>query len=221
VSVPTQESYLKAKLTLQDPKSGSDIETIELPFNPKEWSITHAAEWKAETTKKSTPPPEFKGPKPASVTLEVFLDESEQPDGNVSKTVDKLRRLVAPDPSSVSKNTPSAPHVLFTWGEFITFKGYVESVAVTYTMFRGTGTPVRGTCKLAMKEFPPDPKRQNPTSGGTGGRRTHRVLAGDTLASVAHAEYGDPTRWRAIADANRIADPMRLPPGTLIQVPAL
>lgn len=220
MAMPTQESLLKAQLTLQDPKTGGDLETIELPFNPKEWSVTHTADWKTETTKKGTPPPEFKGPKPASATVEVFLDESEQPDGDISRMVARLRQIVVPEPNSVANNTPSAPHVLFTWGKAITFKGYVESVAATYTLFRGDGTPIRGLCKLAMKEFPADAKRQNPTSGGAGGRRTHRMLAGDTLASIAYAEYGDPRRWRAIAAANRIVDPLRLAPGTVLQIPA-
>lgn len=221
--VPSQERPTKATLAIQTPKAGggSDIDVIELPFNPKEWSITHAAEWKVETTKKSAPPPEFKGPKAASASVDIFLDECERPDGDISRTVAKLRTCVAPEPSSVSANKPSAPHVLFTWGKAIEFKGYVESVAVTYTMFRGDGTPIRGTCKVSMKEFPPAVPGQNPTSGGAGGRRTHRVVAGDTLASIAFAEYADPARWRALAEANRISDPMRVPPGTELLVPAI
>ena len=52
---PPREKVLKATLTVLEPKAGgsaSELDRIELPFNPKEWSITHAAEWKSETTKK-------------------------------------------------------------------------------------------------------------------------------------------------------------------------
>ena len=38
----------------------SELDHIEFPFNPKEWSITHTAEWKTETTKKEVAPPEFR-----------------------------------------------------------------------------------------------------------------------------------------------------------------
>jgi len=217
-----KSSLLKATLTVQEPKVGGapgQLDRIKLPFNPKEWAITHAAEWKTETTKKGTPPPEFKGPKPASASVEIFLDESENPDGDISTMVDRLRKLVAPEPTSVSSNKPSAPHVLFEWGKAVTFKGYVESVAVKYTMFRPNGTPIRGTCTVAMKEFPVAPGQQNPTSGGVAGRRTHRVVAGDTLASVAYREYGDPTQWRRIAEANAIDDPMSLTDGRVLEVP--
>lgn len=215
-------SLLKATLTIQEPKAGGgtvELDRLELPFNPKEWAITHAADWKTETTKKGTPPPEFKGPKPASTSVEIFLDESGKPGGDISKTVARLRTLVAPESNSVTSNKPSAPHVLFEWGKAVTFKGYVESVAVKYTMFRGDGTPIRGTCTIAMKEFPVAVGPQNPTSGGVIGHRTHRFVAGDTFASIAYREYGDPTLWRRIAEANGVDDPMRVREGRMLEVP--
>jgi nucleoid-associated protein YgaU len=223
VAAVSRESVVKATLTILEPKPGgapAELDRIEFPFNPKEWAITHAAEWKTETTKKSAPPPEFKGPKPASASVEIFLDESERDDGDISKTVERLRALVAPEPTSVTANKPSAPHVLFEWGAAITFRGYVDSVAVKYTMFRGQGTPIRGSATVAMKEFPVAPAAQNPTSGGRPGHRTRRVVAGDSLASIAYAEYGDPTRWRVLAEANAIDDPLRVREGAVVQVPA-
>jgi nucleoid-associated protein YgaU len=51
-------------------------------------------------------------------------------------------------------------------------------------------------------------------------RKVHTVVAGDSLASVAWREYGDPTLWRAIAERNGIDDPMRLPAGKTLLVPA-
>jgi hypothetical protein len=222
--VTARDRVLKATLTVLEPKPGgsaAELDRIELPFNPKEWSITHAAEWKSETTKKSAPPPEFKGPKPSSANVEIFLDESDRDGGDISKTVDRLKKLVAPEQSSVSANKPSAPHVLFEWGKAITFRGYVDSVAVKYTMFRGQGTPIRGTVTVAMKEFPTPAAKQNPSSGGRAGHRTHRMVAGDTLASVAYAEFGDPNRWRHIAEANGIDDPLRVREGAVLHVPPL
>lgn len=219
-----RERLLKATLTVLEPKAGgsaAELDRIELPFNPKEWAITHAAEWKAETTKKSAPPPEFKGPKPSAASVEIFLDESAKSDGDISKTVERLRKLVAPEADSVSSNKPSAPHVLFEWGKAITFRGYVDSVAVKYTLFRGQGTPIRGTATVAMKEFPLPPPKQNPTSGGRAGHRTHRLVAGDTLASIAYAEYGDPNHWRHLAEHNRIDDPLRVREGMVVHVPPL
>lgn len=219
-----QNSLVKAKLEIQEPKadgSNKKVETIDFQFNPKEWSITRSAEWKVEQSRGGASAPEYKGPNPSSVTVEMFLDSSHEEKGDISKTVDKLLRCVAPEAKSKSKRTPSAPHVFFQWGDAVQFKGYVESVAVKYTMFRGGGTPIRGSATLTIKEFPKVQPAQNPTSGGPAGNRVHRVIEGDTLASIAYAELGSPTRWREIADANPIiTDPLRLTAGLSLMIPA-
>lgn len=63
--------------------------------------------------------------------------------------------------------------------------------------------------------------RQNPTSGGDGPVATHRLVAGDSLASLAWHTYGDATCWRAIARANDVDDPDRIPVGTVLALPVL
>jgi nucleoid-associated protein YgaU len=47
------------------------------------------------------------------------------------------------------------------------------------------------------------------------------VRDGDSLPSIAFAAYGDPTQWRAIAEANEIDDPLRLPRGRALAIPRL
>jgi nucleoid-associated protein YgaU len=49
----------------------------------------------------------------------------------------------------------------------------------------------------------------------------HTVVAGDTLASVAFRQYGDPAMWRPLAAFNGIDDPLRVRPGATLFVPAL
>ena len=73
---------------------------------------------------------------------------------------------------------------------------------------------------MTMEEMPGEPFRQNPTSGSQDVRRVHRTVAGDTLASVAYAEYGDPASWRALAAFNGIDDPLRVRTGTMLMLPA-
>ena len=43
--------------------------------------------------------------------------------------------------------------------------------------------------------------------------------AGDTLHSVAYAEYGNPGFWRVLAEANGVDDPLRIAPGTALLIP--
>jgi nucleoid-associated protein YgaU len=47
----------------------------------------------------------------------------------------------------------------------------------------------------------------------------HTVRAGDSLQSIAYEHYRDATRWREIAEANGIDDPMHLGSGVALTVP--
>ncbi|GGS83912.1 hypothetical protein GCM10010270_65060 [Streptomyces violaceus] len=90
----------------------------------------------------------------------------------------------------------------------------------TYSLFGTTGVPIRATCRLQLHEIPSKTKRQNPTSGALTAQRVHRVVAGDSLQSLAWREYGNAAAWRSIAEANGIDDPSRLPAGAELVLPA-
>ncbi|MDQ1566113.1 MAG: hypothetical protein QOF96_993 [Actinomycetota bacterium] len=213
-----QRTMTKAKLVISEPKAGGrESSTIEFPFNPKDFSITRKAGWTSSPAKKAEARPEYVGADPAEITVEMFLDECEVAKGDISKTVDKL--LACLDPHKATGDSPSAPYVSFFWGSAIKFHGIVTSVTAKYTLFRGSGTPVRGSATITIKEMATPPGNQNPTSGARAGYRTHVMRAGDTLASVAYAEYGDPSRWRSLAEANDIDDPTRVPAGASLLVP--
>ncbi|KJY23969.1 peptidase M23B, partial [Streptomyces sp. NRRL S-444] len=123
---------------------------------------------------------------------------------------------------SIAAKQPSTPWVVFQWGSFSTarFTAYVSSVDATYSLFSTTGVPIRATCQVRLHEIPSRTKGQNPTSGALTAQRVHRVVAGDTLQSLAWREYGDANAWRAIAEANGIDDPSGLRTGTQVVLPA-
>nr|WP_244209970.1 LysM domain-containing protein [Streptomyces nanshensis] len=97
----------------------------------------------------------------------------------------------------------------------------MSQVAAKYTLFTTSGVPIRAVCQVTMEEISGETPGQNPTSGALAARRVHRVGSGDSLASLAHREYGDAGAWRIIAEANGIDDPLRLAPGTQLLLPAL
>jgi nucleoid-associated protein YgaU len=209
-----------AYLEFSEPLS-SGSKTIFFIFNPKELQLSKKANWKSSPTKgKKAPPPEYNGPEAASMTLEMFMDASEKEGGDVSKLVDQLVEACTPTSSSANNNKPKPPGVKFRWGTKTYLEGYMESVSAKYTLFRKGGTPIRAVCTIALKEFPKDTGKQNPTSGALTAYRSTQVVEGDSLASIAHREYGDPTLWRAIAEANKIDDPMRLSPRIHLFVPS-
>jgi phage tail-like protein len=110
------------------------------------------------------------------------------------------------------------PKVQFIWGAFM-FQGAVTSCSMKINVLSEMGIPQRATVSLTIQEYLSSLPGTNPTSGASGATRTHTVVAGDTLASIAFTAYGHADRWRRIAELNGIDDPMRLRPGTTLLLP--
>jgi nucleoid-associated protein YgaU len=126
---------------------------------------------------------------------------------------------MAPSDASLAQGAAKAPTVLFGWGtNIIMEQAYLKTMSITYKRFM-LGNPVRAEVTVGLEAVPSIVPGTNPTSGGLTTRRTHTVIQGDTLASIAQSEYGDPAKWRAVAVANGIDDPMRVGVGTVLMVP--
>lgn len=225
------KSLVRATLALHEPPVGTSttpgalIKTFTFDFNPAQLQLSRRAQWKstpAAAVRDGTVP-EFMGPEPREMTVEVFLDSSGRPSGtSVLKKVESLLDCCEVTAKSIAAKQPSPPWVVFQWGSFSTarFTAYVSSVDVTYSLFGTTGVPIRATCQVSLHEIPAKTKGQNPTSGALTARSVHRVVAGDSLPSLAWREYGNASAWRAIAEANGIDDPSRLPTGIELVLPA-
>jgi hypothetical protein len=194
---------------------------LECRFNPREYVVAKSAIWTRTPARgaQSAPMPEFVGTNPRTLQMELFFDEWESGSGDVSKDVEQLLEWTNPTPQSISANKPNPQIVFFRWGTKPLFDAYVKSVSARYTMFRGDGSPVRAHVTTVFEEVPAEPGAQNPTSGGTPGARMRVAVATDTLHSIAYQEYGNPALWRAVAEVNRIDDPLRLTPGTRLTIP--
>ncbi|MEV8391045.1 MULTISPECIES: LysM peptidoglycan-binding domain-containing protein [unclassified Streptomyces] len=218
-----------AYLELRTPPPGGSLTPggpcgrIEFQFNPKELSLTKAASWKRTPAKgaKSSGPPEYQGPQPSKLTVEMFFDASDTQDSSVVTSVEKLFACCVPTDETRQQQRSSPPWVVFHWGGLTGFPGYVSQVQAKYTLFTTSGVPIRALCQVTMEEISGETPGQNPTSGALAARRVHRVRAGDSLPGLAHREYGDPGAWRVIAEANGIDDPMRLTSGQELLLPAL
>jgi nucleoid-associated protein YgaU len=183
-------------------------------------SIQKSAKWsRTEATKaKSTAPAEFKGSEACKLTLELFFDATDSLDSSVVDSVETLFSCTVPAGGDPTKWPPL---VVLYWGSVTSFLGFVTSVQAKYTLFAPNGTPLRATCSVSIEEMPYPAPKQNPTSGGLAALSQHTLVAGDTLASIAYREYGDPALWRPLAAFNGIDDPMRLRPGTVLDLPEL
>ena len=203
-------------------KLDGEIGVIDFQFNPKEVTIAKTVKWGSEASAgaKTAAPPQFKGPEPGKLTLEMFFDATAKHDGSVVEAVDKLFACTTPTEKSHASNKPTPPLVVFQWGAIKSFPAYVTQVSAKYTLFTPEGTPIRAVCTVTLQEMPQEKGKQNPTSGSIAARAIHTVVTGDTLASIAYREYGDPQLWRPLAHFNRVDDPARLPLGSALVLPS-
>jgi hypothetical protein len=207
----TGTSLVKATLAIHEPPIGlllalgGKIKDVDFQFNPTQLTLSKSAQWTTRLSSKYrfAAIPEFTGAEPYTMSLQIFLDSSMTPgDTTVQDNVEALLSCCEVTDASIFADQPCTPWVFFQWGSF------------------STAMPIRATCDLIITQIPLLTQGQNPTSGALEAHRTHRVMAGDTLQSLAFREYGDATAWRAIAAANDIDDPMRLDIGAELLIPA-
>jgi hypothetical protein len=196
-------------------------------FNPAQLQISRSNLWAATPMPgRGVPRLRYTGAESGVLKVDLFFDTTH--DGTaVSTHTGKIVALMDVDPTlpgtDESSHNARPPYVTFHWGDLHSFKAVVADLDLTFTYFSTTGTPLRATLGLTLRQYEESQAfgRQNPTSGTPRPHRVHRVQAGETLDRIAATYYGDPTRWRALASANGIADPLALRPGSLLSVPRI
>ncbi|HEY8802392.1 MAG TPA: peptidase M23 [Candidatus Dormibacteraeota bacterium] len=211
---------VKARLEEHD---GSN--PLEFQFNPSEYSVKKSATWNAagrSMNTKAGAKPNYVSSNPQSISLQIFFDGWESDHADVTGRIDQLLDWCTPTRASMN-DKPEPPVLKLHWGsnhQLENHKFYLESVSAKYTMFSAEGKPLRATADINLKEVPDDPPPQNPTSGSIHARRTHLITDGDSLQSIAQAEYGNPNLWRGLANFNDIDDPLRLSSGSRVLLPS-
>ena len=201
---------------------------VEFVFNPTKLDVGASAKWEqpAQAGSKKASMPQYKGPDPRSMDLDLLIDRwdrsgaSRSQRRDVKKDVSTLISWTRPTSSTRTTKKPSPPLVCLQWGK-PWFKCYVVSVKATFTLFDEEGTPIRATVKISLKEVPTDPAKQNPTSGSLAGHQSHLLVEGDSLPLIAFRYYDQTAYWRGLAIANGIDDPLRVRPGSRLLLPPI
>jgi hypothetical protein len=216
-----------AKLTITTEDGSTQIEAL---YNPEKYSVNKGVQY-AEIGIPGLDEPvlQFIRGQNEKVTLDLFFDTTEQ--GMVDNVVD-VRNLTTDvyNLLRVDTATHAPPRFTIEWGTGRSLFGQgstsslsvLESMTEEFTLFAPTGEPLRAkltvtirmasTVKLQFQETP----RNSPDR-----TQVLMVARGQRIADIAYQQYGDPTQWRPIADANRIANPRFLDPGTKLTVPSL
>jgi len=218
--MPLPQGFQKAELAIDGG------ETIKCLFNPTEYTVTKTNTWNFDpVTGTSLPPAKFGGGAPRELSLSLLLDVSLMgPGQSVKGITDKLFQMMeVPSGEGAGGARSVPPFLTFRWGGVITFKAVCSSLTVAFQLFHPNGEPIRADVKMSLKQADQakSAKGQNPTTRAVAGLGVHTVRDGDSLPSIAHRTYGDPGRWRTIAEANDVDDPLRLRRGTPLMLPRL
>lgn len=196
-------------------------------FNPEQLSMSRNNSWAADTMPgRGVQTVRYQGASSGSLNLSLFFDTTDT-GTDVSTYTGKIVQLMDVDTSlpgaDQASNNVRPPWVKFHWGDLHSFKAVITSLSLSYTYFSSSGVPLRATMQLGLMQYEESDAfgPQNPTSGTPNPHRVHRVQPGETLDRISAKHYGDATKWRAIAEANGIQDPLALRPGTLLAVPRL
>lgn len=214
----------KAQLICKDDNLPDDYQPLEVMFNPTEYTLKQSA--KVERNENPAEPggtAQFQGTSAMTLSMKLFLDDFASAEGDVTPKITTLLSWTRPTSASTTKdpNKPLPPMVGFKWGnkQLDGFFGFLTDVSVTYKVFRMDGTPVQAEVNISIVGQEEKPPGTNPTSRAINSKRVRQVTEGDTLQSIAYAELGKPSLWRAIAELNGIDDPQRLQIGSSLLIP--
>jgi hypothetical protein len=222
--MPAPTGFQLAKLEIEGD------EPIECWFNPKDYSVQKANNWEIKpVVGAGLPRAQFGGGNARELSLELFFNSA--PESDVGDITDRLFKMMEVNKAfESSKNSGRPPMITFAWGGNLSFKAVAKSLSVQYTMFRPDGMPTRAQAKISLVQVQDavgkskgsgKKKPQNPTTRAIAGLGSHTIRDGDSLQSIAYANYGDPAQWRAIAEANGIDDPLRVRRGQVLAIPRI
>jgi hypothetical protein len=176
---------------------------IEVMFNPSEYTDSKSVSRTGEG-----PQTQFKMTRMDEFTVELFFDTySSQSSKDVRKRTNELIGLVMPLAEGVNQNKP--PKCLFMWGDF-TYEGYVTKISQKFTMFLDDGTPVRAIVNVTLKSDVPKEQVEK-DQGKDKCRKLWTVKSSDRLDLIAFRALKDAAKWRKIAEANQIINPLTFP----------
>jgi len=219
-----------AKASLLDTASGQNYTVM---YNPDELRLEQGNNYaEIGIPGLDTSPVQYIRGKARVLTMELFFDTCDT-GIDVRKHTDPIVGLLDTQPT-----THAPPVLIFSMGG-LQFTCVLVDAGQRFTMFLRSGTPVRSVLSVRLQEYVRvDVRLQrglfvgSPTATTVAnavaakvapsllGSTVHVTQRGDTLAGLAGALLGDAANWRDIAQANNIDDPLHLPPGTRLIIPA-
>ncbi|MCX8131159.1 MAG: LysM peptidoglycan-binding domain-containing protein [Clostridia bacterium] len=190
--------------------------SIPVMFNPSEYQLQRTNNYaEIKVPGCDTTQIQFVQGDAQTLSVELFFDTSSQ-GFDVRSYTDQIVKL-----TKINPDTGEPPTLLFWWGTLV-FSCIMTSVSHKYEYFDALGQALRARLSVTLKGYDyleqfGDQMKVSPLSNLKG----LVFKSGDTLQSLAGKEYKDTGKWRKIAEANKINNPLTIRPGTRLNIPKL
>src|SRR5271165_221548 len=204
---------------------------IQVQFNPEKYTLTKGVQLaEIGIPGLDSPVLQFVRGQNEKITLELFYDTTEF--GMVDNPIDVREQTVEIyDLLKIDSETHAPPRCMLSWGDggqLFSFgsslnpRCVVESVSEEFNLFSPSGIPLRAKLTVTFREYKTIEQQlaENPKHSSDRSK-LQTVQRGQTLSFIAWKVYGDPTRWRPIADANNLDNPRLLVAGSQLIIPSL
>jgi Contractile injection system tube protein/LysM domain len=213
---------------------------VDVMYNPEELKVEQGNNFaEIAIPGLDSAPVQYVRGKARTLSMELFFDTTSDGSDVRIYTVRIVKML------DKRPDTQAPPILIFTMGT-IAYRCVLVDAAQRFTMFLNDGTPVRSFLSVRLQEYVSlsgpaisDPftdlgsgtlvattvnfGRTDPfvaPAATVGAATVHVSIDGETLQGLAASLLGDPARWRDIAAANGIVDPLNVQPGTVLVIPA-
>lgn len=217
----------KAKIKILKKNSTETDKEIEVLFNPSQYTLSDSPLYSDDknNAKSRVRRQMYNGGYSSTLNMELFFDTgpvmnasgmNNKAATDVSEEVSKFQKLV-----NIERGMDSPPIVKFIWGS-LSFTGIVTQLTSTFTKFTESGMPIQAKLSLSLQACDEHGQKGcKSTFVSPDSTKCETIKEGCSIWDMAISMYGDVAKWKAIARANNISNPLEISPGTIIKIPAL
>lgn len=202
-----------------------DDSMFKVMLNPKGYEHAYTISYSNKNALGSTgSDSKFSATNPDKITFDIWLDGSGVVRDTSSSALPPVKDQLA-QLNKVVYNYDGVDHepniVRLLWGSMI-FYGRLNSMTVSYKLFKPSGEPLRALAKLAFSGFV-SKEEESLKAKRSSPDLTHivEVKAGDTLPLLCNRIYSDCSYYLAVAEINGIDHFRDIKPGQKLRFPPL
>jgi nucleoid-associated protein YgaU len=214
----------KLEITYKDEKD-QEVSYI-FQYNPKALQIEKEVQWESvDGNQKDVNEKQFANGKARVINIkDILVDTTIM--GNMSVYTNYIEPLetmtrVRTYKTKSGKEVKRPPYITLVWGKSnYFFECILTKLEYDFKMFTKEGVPIRAELDLTFEEVVTETTKKKAMTNQKS-VKTYIVKPRDTLHGIADKEYKDPNKWKIIATANGIEDPMYIPVGTSLTLPSV